>query len=404
MRWNFSFDGLKAPKIVHSLILLMLVFLGGCGEPTQYDFVIRDVGLFDGEEDRGTVNIGINADTIAATSKEPLSSDSVIDGTGKYIIPGLVNAHVHITSLENLKEGYEWGILANLNLHTGLEEREQSFRQVAEDSTGYPFYYGVGHAATVPGGHPTQYSPDMETINDTMSIKQWVDLRIERGAEYIKIVREGNTWLNYPASPTLDYPQIEKLIDYAHEKGYLALVHFGSTEELLQIAPFKPDGFVHMWTFKPKPPLTADDWNKIKESGAFIIPTAILADQKPPANDSVIVAWVNENLMTVEEEKEAIKRMHEEGIVIVAGTDSPNAGLNYGSDLLRELEIYSEAGLSNLEVLKTATGNAAKELNIRVGLLKEGSEANMLLLNGNPIEDLDALRQIESIWKRGVIN
>lgn len=404
MRWIHKIYPAKSNLFVTSIALVFVAFLCRCGNSTQYDFVIENVGLFDGEEDLGTVNIGVNADTIAAISKNSLASDSIIDGAGKYIIPGLVNAHVHITSLENIREGYEWGILANLNLHTGLEEREQFFREVGTDSAGYPFYYGVGHAATVPGGHPTQYSPDMETINDTMTIEEWVDRRIENGAEYIKIVREGNPWFQYPAGPTLDYPQIEEIIDYAHERGYLAIVHIGSAEEMLRIAPFKPDGFVHMWSFKPKSELTTEDWNTIKESGAFIIPTAVMAAQEFPHQDSASAAWAKEHFVTVQEETEALKRMRDEGIMIIAGTDPPNAGLNYGSDLLRELDIYSQAGLSNLEVLKTATGNAAKALNMRVGLLKEGSEANMLLLNGNPLEDLDALRQIETIWKKGVAN
>ncbi|MBN2732542.1 MAG: amidohydrolase family protein, partial [Balneolaceae bacterium] len=61
--------------------------------------------------------------------------------------------------------------------------------------------------------------------------------------------------------------------------------------------------------------------------------------------------------------------------------------------------LYSEAGLSNLEVLKTATGNAAKAWDIPVGRLGVGSKANMVLLNGNPLENLEVLKDINTIWK-----
>jgi imidazolonepropionase-like amidohydrolase len=93
--------------------------------------------------------------------------------------------------------------------------------------------------------------------------------------------------------------------------------------------------------------------------------------------------------------------MHELGVMFVAGTDAPNAGLNYGDDLLRELNLYKQAGMTNIEVLRACTGNAAKAFNIEVGLLKEGRKAHMVLLNSNPLNDLKALRDIHFIWKNG---
>jgi imidazolonepropionase-like amidohydrolase len=94
-----------------------------------------------------------------------------------------------------------------------------------------------------------------------------------------------------------------------------------------------------------------------------------------------------------------LKKLHGLGVMIIAGTDAPNAGLNYGDDLLRELDLYKQAGMSNIEVLRTATGNAYKAFNIDVGRLKVGSKANMVLLNSNPLENLAALKDINTIWK-----
>lgn len=382
-------------------LFISLLILSACAKPPEYDLVISQVGFFDGEDDLGIVNIGIRMDTIAAISKESLAADSIIDGTGKYIIPGLVNAHVHITSEENLKEGYQYGILANLNMHTGLEDRERQFRQLGRQP-GYPFYFGVGQAATVPGGHPTQYSPDMETISDTISIRQFVDNRIAGGADFIKIIREGNPWMGYPAMPTLSYEQIGELIGVAHERGYPALVHIGSFEEMYRIAPYRPDGFVHMWTMEGEFPMTADRLSVIAESGAFVVPTAYMAEKGWKEIDRMPesqAAWIRENLLTREQNEAAILSLYEAGIMLVAGTDPPNARLNFGDDLLNELALYHRAGLSTTEVLRTATGNAAKAFGLPVGLLKVGSKANMLLLDGDPLKDLAALRQIQRIWK-----
>ncbi len=197
-------------------LIIVSAFIATFHPYGTYDFVIKNIGLFDGENDLGIVNICINGDSIAAISRESLDSDSIIDGTGKYIIPGLVNGHVHLISTTDLKESYRHGILADLNMHTGLEDRELKWKKISRDSAGYALLYGAGSAATVPGGHPTQLTPHMETINDSVSIQEWVDKRIANGVDYIKIIRENSPYFEFPGLPTLSYEQIKEIIDYAH--------------------------------------------------------------------------------------------------------------------------------------------------------------------------------------------
>ncbi len=387
------------------LIPLLSVIVLACNPPEKYDLVRENVGVFDGERDLGIVNFAINADTIAEISTKPLKGDSVMDGTAKYLIPGMVNSHTHIWSLDSLKTGYHDGILANLNMHTGYELREDTFR-LYRDSVGYPMYFGAGLAATVPNGHPTQFSPHMETINDSLSIEQWVDNRIANGSDFIKVIRESHQWFQYPPQPTLGYEQIRRIIDYSHSKGYKVVVHIGRLSEMVEIARLKPDGFVHMWSYKDQSEVTQVKIDIIRRSNAFVIPTAILQPQgfeftKKQGEEAY--QWAKENFLSSKEAIEGVRRMHEAGIMLVAGTDvGAGIGMNYGDDLLRELDLYSEAGLSNIEVLKTATGNAAKAFDIPVGLLQVGRKANMLLLNSNPIDDLDALKDINTIWKNGL--
>ncbi|MEJ2596453.1 MAG: hypothetical protein P8100_15305 [bacterium] len=68
-------------------MLLAIVIMAACSSGKKYDLVIRQVGFFDGEEDYGIVNIGINQDTIAAISKEQLSADSIIKGRANTSFP-----------------------------------------------------------------------------------------------------------------------------------------------------------------------------------------------------------------------------------------------------------------------------------------------------------------------------
>jgi len=384
------------------LLLVVISFLIGCTPTIKYDMVINNVGLFDGDIDRGIVNIGIRNDSIISISKEQLNGDFIVDGTAKYLIPGMVNAHVHVSTLEELKESYSFGILANLNMHTGLEKRELEWKKMSKDTVGFPFLFGSGHAATVPNGHPNQFSPDMETINDSISIKQWVDNRLLNNVDYIKIVRDNHSWMGRPPLPTLSYEQIKQIIDYTHSKGYKAVVHAVHADDFLEISKFKPDGFVHMWDYKENAQLKDEDYKKIAESGAFIVPTSGITLKTATMDlPPFFKTFLKENILSANERKDIIKKIYDNGITIIAGTDAQQGQMNFGDDYYYELYLYKQAGLSNLEILKTATGNPAKVFDIPVGTIKEGTKPNMLLISGNPIENLDFIKKIELIWKNG---
>lgn len=184
-----------------------------------------------------------------------------------------------------------------------------------------------------------------------------------------------------------------------------AVVHIGSLEEMTTISKFNPDGFVHMWYSSINAELTDEKLKLIKESGVFIVPTAIvneraleLADKEGPA----FGAYAKKNYLPLEKLKECIKQVSDAGILILAGTDNGNFDLNWGDDLIDELLIYSQSGMDNIEVLRTATGNPAKAWDIPVGFLHVGDQANMILLNANPLENLENLRDIHTIWKNGI--
>ena len=383
-----------------SLAVIVLTIIG-CSNPHKYDIVIQNVGLFDGHQDKGKVNIAINRDTIAAITTEELTGDSLIDGSGKYVLPGLVNAHAHVSSIEHLQAGYSLGILTILNMHTGREGRELDWKKIARDSVGFSTLYGSGHAATVSGGHPNQFSPEMETINDSLSIEEWVNHRIKNKVDYIKIVRDHHEWMGYPPLPTLSYEQIQKIIDYSHSRGYKVVVHANTVEEMIKIAKFRPDGFVHMLEYKEDFPIPDNYYLALRENGVFVVPTGGISLKPINGAPPFIQEWVKNNLLDAKQRSEIIKKMHENGILIVAGTDAQEGQMNFGEDFFLELDLYQMAGLSNLEILKTATGNAALAFGLPIGELKVGSKANFVLVAENPLEDIQNLKKIVQVWKNG---
>jgi imidazolonepropionase-like amidohydrolase len=379
-----------------------LTSLSKQSEKAKCDLLIKNVSLFDGQENKGIVDIAIRSDSIIRISKniKEYTGLETLDGTGKYLVPGLVNSHVHLWDKKDLKTALYAGVFAVIDLHSS-EGQDESFRKL-RDSAGYASYYSAGYAATVPKGHPTQLFP-IETINDSVSPALFVDHRIEKGADLIKIVsgnlKPGSLWYG---SPSLNYKQIEEIIKAAKTKNKKVVVHIGQVDETVKIAEMGTDGFAHLWSYNES--ATDEQLRFLKAKSVFIIPTALILKkaweiiEKDPNNGHTFKEFLSTMPIVYRE----IKRLHEAGITILAGTDPPNYGINHHDDLLEELLIYSKAGLSNEETLKTATGNPSTVFHLEgIGMIKEGYKANFILLNSNPLASISALKDINGIWKNG---
>ncbi len=100
-----------------------------------------------------------------------------------------------------------------------------------------------------------------------------------------------------------------------------------------------------------------------------------------------------------------LKRLHENGVLVAAGTDAPQPGVFMGEGLHRELELMVEAGLTPLEAIRTATRNAAEFIGEEKewGTLEPGKLADLLIVDGSPAERIGDTRLIETVIQRGVI-
>jgi imidazolonepropionase-like amidohydrolase len=91
------------------------------------------------------------------------------------------------------------------------------------------------------------------------------------------------------------------------------------------------------------------------------------------------------------------------GVMLVAGTDSGYPMVVHGPSIHRELQLWVEAGIPSAAALQGATYNAARFLRAdqRIGLLRKGYEASLLLVDGNPLQDISATERISSVFFKG---
>jgi imidazolonepropionase-like amidohydrolase len=130
-----------------------------------------------------------------------------------------------------------------------------------------------------------------------------------------------------------------------------------------------------------------------------------LTDEATRTLDTVDNVWGARSIEALDAEKRNAKRLHDAGIMLVAGTDAPYPGVFLGEGIHRELELLVEAGLTPLQALTTATKNAAILMNVEDewGTLEPGRRADILVVSGNPAANISETRNVDLVIQGGRI-
>lgn len=386
-------------------------------------FVIRHVRVFDGEnvfEDRAVVVRDGRIESVGQTP-EPAGL-RVVDGQGKTLLPGLIDAHAHSWG-DAQRDALRFGVTVELDMHgdwhrlPALKLQRESLARVGQADL-----WAAGVALTVAGGHGTQYGLAIPTINQETDIPAFVAARVGEGSDFIKLIIEDmGAYGSAQPLPTLDARQVGEAINAAHTTQRLAIVHVSGQHDAMQALAAGVDGMAHVFIDEPA---SAQFVAAAKAREIFVVPTlSVMAagsdagDGRSLAEDARVRPFLTpaqaqslaarfeaiagnprlrENALT------SVSALHAAGVTILAGTDAGNPGTTHGASLHGELELLVRAGLTPRQALAAATSLPAQRFGLADrGRIAPGMRADLLLVEGNPLNDITNTRAIAMVWKNG---
>ncbi len=414
---------------INGIALSAALFFGSCIPGLAQDapvhansFVIRNARIFDGKKVSSRGDVWVQDGQIKAVGKNVKAPADleVIDANGDTLLPGLIDSHAHVWA-DALTQALIFGVTTELDMFTDPHYAANVKKEQAEDKDlNMADLRSAGYLATAPGGHGTEYGIPVPTLRSPDEAQAWVDARLAEGSDYIKIIYDDfSTYGGH--RPTLSKETMKAVIDAAHKRGKLAVVHIGDQQGAKDAINAGADGLAHL--FADSEP-SSDFGQMAAAHHVFVVPTLTVLESVSgtPSGESLATDprlepyLAPDNIANLKQSfpkfpahpnekyaESAVRQLIAAHVPVLAGTDSPNPGTAHGASIHRELELLVRSGMTPEQALTSATSVPAKAFHLDDrGEIAPGKRADLLLVKGDPTRDITATRDIVAVWKLGV--
>jgi imidazolonepropionase-like amidohydrolase len=389
----------------------------------QNVILFHDARVFDGTRVLEKTDVLVRGGVIAAVGKDLAAPEGaqIIEAGGKTLLPGLIDSHTHVFG-NALEQALIFGVTTELDMFTDATfARSMREQQKEGKAGGRADLFSAGTLVTAPGGHGTEYGLPIPTIEKPEEAQAFVDARIAEGSDWIKIVYDDGKSYGMEI-PTVSAATMRAVIEAAHARKKLAVVHIGTLSAARDAIAAGADALVHLFTDRDP---DANFGKAVAEKRLFVIPTLVVlksitgeGGSAPLAGDDHITRYLDKGsiaqlkhgfprrkeqpAVTYAAAEKSVRQLLDANVPILAGSDAPNPGTTHGAALHRELELLVQAGLTPIQALAAATSAPAKAFGLDDrGRIAKGLRADLVLVDGDPTRDIAATRRIAGVWKGG---
>jgi len=386
--------------------------------------IFRDCRLIDGASDhaREHCDVIVDGGKIAAienTRERSAAEHKVIPAAGYTLLPGLIDCHSHYT-IDPYADDYfdlvqrESDAMVVMRAARCAREALQSGVTTTRDAGAPrqlnnvvrdaiegslipgPRILSSGDAITITGGHGWKFGREADGI---VELQKAVREQVRDGADVVKIIASEAAMLTTAEAGVeeLTQEEIEVLVHEARRLGRRIFSHAQNSTSVIRSARGGVDSVEHAFL------ANEEATSVMKECGTTLVPT--LTVTVATLEQSNLSPVYRDRMLAIRESQWAsCERAIQYGVNVCAGTDCGVPGVLPGM-LWREICLLHERGLSEMDALRAATSRAAELLGIEseVGSVEPNKQADLILVQGNPLEDLSRLSTVDLVMKEGKI-
>jgi imidazolonepropionase-like amidohydrolase len=357
----------------------------------------------------------------------------VVDLKTRFVLPGLIDSHVHITSQQgptsrldevtesSAQQAMDGARYAKRTLMAGFTtvadlggDNEAVFalrNATARGDVPGPRIVAAGSAISIHGGHGdvNGFREDVMHVLRPGSVcsgpadcSRAVREQVWKGADVIKITATGGVLSNTAAGLGQQFSddELKAIVESAHRMGRRVTAHAHGGDGINSFLKAGGDSIEHgTW-------LDADGIALLKKNGGYLVPTLMAGDfvvgiAKGP-NNFFTPAQTAKALQAGPMMLDMTRRAHQGGVKIAFGTDT---GVSAHGDNAGEFALLLKTGMTSLETIQAATVNAADHLQLDkvAGRLSPGYGADLIAVDGDPTKDATILTKVAFVMKDGVV-
>lgn len=379
----------------------------------------KNANVFTGNNTDFEEGINFIVDTDSGEFITATDVDQEIDLVGKYVMPGMINAHTHIVAdpYEKISTLGDKDVtaatstfLALKNLNALLTDGVTYIRDVgsvfdvdielsALEECGELVAPGIiasGNPLTMTGGHFSNGSYEVDGVDE---VKKFARLVMKKGARNVKMMATGGVSFNgeTPWDVQMTEEELRAGVIEAHHKGRTACAHAQGTEGIQNALRAGVDSVEHAIF------LDDETIQMFLDKDIYIVPTLTAPWAINQNADELPDFMVKKSLAVEKAHRQSIGQAAKAGVKLAMGTDSGTAYNNFNKNSSIELAMMVDTGATNLQALQAATINGADLLKItdHAGSIEAGKLADFIVLDDNPMQDIKALQADKVVYKKG---